>query len=249
MKLDLATVDYLKGEKFSSSLKTHYSFYEPIPNRVDFLSGLSKGKKVLHLGCLDHLNLIEDKIGNGQWLHKRLTETALECLGIDIDNETANYVKERFGFNNIIMADFTKEQPEAILGKRWNYAILGELLEHINNPVSFLENICKHLGKNIERLVITVPNAWTIHTIKNAKRSLEVINSDHRFWFTPYTLSKVIMEAGMEVEEIHFANRVSLPPLQLVRKKIFSILNLSVKYPFTYASSIIAIARPKELIG
>lgn len=246
MKLDPVTLEYLRGEKFSNSLNVQYSFYEPIPNRVDFLTELVKGKQVLHLGCLDHMNLIEEKILNGQWLHKRLTESAQECLGIDIDSEAATYVAEKFGFKNIVLADFTMNQPAGLAEKQWDYAILGELLEHINNPVSFLENICKQFGHHTDRMVITVPNAWTIHTLKNAERSAEIINSDHRYWFTPYTLSRVIMEAGMEVEEIYFANRVPLPLIQLIRNKMLKMLKIEVKFPFTFASSIIAIARTKK---
>lgn len=32
------------------------------------------------------------------------------------------------------------------------------------------------------------------------------MNSDHRFWFTPYTISKVMMQSGICPDEIFFAN-------------------------------------------
>jgi hypothetical protein len=90
--------------------------------------------------------------------------------------------------------------------------------------------------------VITVPNAWTQTTMRMANRSAEIINSDHRYWFTPYTLSKVIVQAGLQLEDIYFANRVPLQGTELVKNKVYKMLNMSPKYPFTYASSIVAVA-------
>jgi hypothetical protein len=94
--------------------------------------------------------------------------------------------------------------------------------------------------------VITVPNAWTQTTMHMANQSAEIINSDHRYWFTPYTLSKVIVQAGLELEDIYFANRVPLRGTDLIKNKFCKMLNLKPKYPFTYASSIVAVARLKS---
>ena len=35
---------------------------------------------------------------------------------------------------------------------------------------------------------------------------LEIINSDHRFWFTPYTITKVLVSAGYNPEKITYSN-------------------------------------------
>ena len=107
MKLDEQSLEYLQGKKFSNSLIVPYSYKQAIPNRVDFLTSLAQGKRVIHLGCLDHMPLIDDKIRRGQWLHKRLTESASECLGVDIDAETKTYVEQNHGFRNIVLGDFT----------------------------------------------------------------------------------------------------------------------------------------------
>ena len=247
MKLDDLTIEYLKGNKFSNSHIIHYDYKQPIPDRVKFVCDLAKGKKVLHLGCLDHQPLIEAKIKRNQWLHKELTETAAECLGIDIDKEALDYVKSTFGFNNIILGDFTKEKLAGITNKQWDYAILGELLEHIDNPVEYLQAISANYADSIKQIVITVPNAWTQTTITKALSSSEIINTDHRYWFTPYTLAKVMTRANMDVQEIYFANRVPLNYSQLIQKKALALVGQVPKYNFTFASSIVAIAKlPKK---
>jgi hypothetical protein len=246
MKLDDLTIEYLKGNKFSNSHTIHYVYKEAIPDRVKFLSDLAKGKNVLHLGCLDHQPLIEAKLKRNQWLHKELSEAAHECLGVDIDKEALDYVQSTFGFKNIILGDFTKEKLTEITSRQWDYAILGELLEHIDNPVEYLQAISTNYADCIKQIVITVPNAWTQTTITKALSSSEIINTDHRYWFTPYTLSKVMTRANMQVKEIFFANRVPLTYPQLVQKKFLALLGQAPKYNFTFASSIVAIATLHE---
>jgi hypothetical protein len=243
MKLDEQSLEYLHGKKFSNSLIVPYTYRQPIPNRVDFLTSLAEGKRVIHLGCLDHLPLIDEKIRRGQWLHKRLTDSASECLGVDIDEETKKYVEQKHGFRNIVLGDFTLSKLSEIAASSWDMAILGEILEHIDNPVSYLEAIRTLYSGNIRQIIITVPNAWTQTTLRMAKRSAEIINSDHRYWFTPYTLAKVIVRAGMAIDDIYFANRVQLSTSELIKAKLQRLVGNEPSYNFTYASSIVAIAR------
>ncbi|HTE33296.1 MAG TPA: methyltransferase domain-containing protein, partial [Chryseolinea sp.] len=210
MTFDQQTWEYLQGKKFANRIDVPISYHGPIRNRVEFLSGLAKDKRIVHLGCLDHMPLIADKIARGQWLHKELSAVATECIGIDIDRETMDHVKSKLGFDNILLGDFTKISFPEIKNKSWDYAILGELLEHIDNPVQYLSDIRNNYADCIRRIVVTVPNAWTQTTMRMASKSVEIINSDHRYWFTPYTLAKVLVQAGMVTEEMHFPNRVPL---------------------------------------
>ncbi len=243
MKLEQSVLPYLNGAQFSNKLLISYDFFDVIPDRVSFVCSLAKGKKILHLGCLDHLPLIDAKIAGGKWLHKELTERASKCIGIDIDKEVKDYVESKHGFDNIILGDFTTTRIKEILDDHWDFAVLGELLEHIDNPVAYLKAIRENYAGIIDGIIITVPNAWTKTTMRMANKSSEIINSDHRYWFTPYTLAKVIVRAGMEVDEIYFANRVPLSFWGLVKNKFFKILGMKMKFNHTYASSIVAVAR------
>lgn len=243
MTFDDETWKYLRGEKFSNRIDVPLPFREPIPNRVAFLTGMAKGKRVVHLGCLDHKPLIADKIARRQWLHKELTDVSAACIGVDIDEEALHYVEKTFGYSNIVLGNFTTDKFEQISSGRWDYAILGELLEHIDNPVHFLSAIRTNYAGTIDRIVVTVPNAWTRITMKMAQSSIEMINSDHRYWFTPYTLAKVLYQAGMVTEEIKFSNRIPLNTMDLIKSKLTRLTGGTPVYDFTYASSIIAIAR------
>lgn len=78
--------------------------------------------------------------------------------------------------------------------------MVGEVLEHIGDPVAFLSTIRTKYCDYVDRIVVTVPNALRIANFQFAKQGMEVINSDHRFWFTPYTLAKIMTDAGLVIE-------------------------------------------------
>lgn len=243
MTFDPPVLEYLNGKKFSNSLQVNIDYSGDIPDRVRLLTDLVKGKNVVHLGCLDHLPLIDKKIENRTWLHKELTAVASRCIGIDVEQQTMEYVRDKFGVNNILIGDFTTAKFPKLQDVKWDYAILGELLEHINNPVAFLSSIAENYRHMIDKIVITVPNAWSRTSMRMARKSKELINSDHRYWFTPYTLAKVMYESGMQVEEVLFANRVPLTRAELIKRKSMRLLGMMPRYNFTYSASLVAIGR------
>lgn len=78
------------------------------------------------------------------------------------------------------------------------------MLEHIDNPCLFLSDVQKKYHGIVDRLVITVPNALSYQNMKYTFLNKEYINTDHRYWFTPYSLGKIVTLVGMEVEKFFF---------------------------------------------
>ena len=68
---------------------------------------------------------------------------------------------------------------------------------------------------------------------------LEVINSDHRYWFTPYTISKILVSAGYNPEKIIYANLQSLNIRELILRKLRKISGMKTKYPFFYFNTLV----------
>ncbi len=208
MKFNQEVIDHLNGKFFSNGLKIEVAESEKkILYRIEYVKNLIKGKKIIHLGFTDHIPLIKDKISNNNWVHKILSENAELCIGIDIDAEAVNYVKDNFGFDNLYTHDITGVEKLNIITKhQWDYLIIGEVLEHIDNPVLFLSQIKENYGGLIKNIVITVPNAFDIANIKLLRKNTEFINTDHRYWFTPFTLAKVCMQAGFQIDHYSFCN-------------------------------------------
>jgi len=208
MKFNQHTLDHINGNIFSNGLKIKVAKPEKkILYRLEYLKNLIKDKNVIHLGFTDHVPLIKEKIRNNNWVHKILHDAARLCIGIDIDAEAVDYVKTNIGFEDIYTHDITgDEKLNIITENQWDYLIIGEVLEHIDNPVLFLKCIKENYGNVIKNIIITVPNAFDIANIKLLRKNIEFINTDHRYWFTPFTLAKVCRQAGFEIDEYFYCN-------------------------------------------
>ncbi|MFN1835364.1 class I SAM-dependent methyltransferase [Balneola sp. MJW-20] len=207
MKFSKEDIEYLNGNKFSNGRKFKVAGKNNVNfSRLDFLESYAKDKNVLHIGFTDHIPLIKEKIGKNQWLHTRLVQKAKNCYGIDIDADAVEYVKSEISIDNVFCFDITKDNiPTEISDKKWDVIIIGEVLEHIDNPVEFLSQIHLKFSKIAGELIVTVPNALELINIKLIRKGQEFINTDHRYWFTPYTLSKVLFNSGFLSKEVFYS--------------------------------------------
>lgn len=208
MKFTDEDYKYLNGEKFSSG----YNFVlqnNPLYDRILLLKQLLSGKSVLHIGCCDHLPLIDEKIKKNKWLQKILDDSCRYVTGVDINKEAVDYINEhKLSKNPVYCADITDKSFSKIVPKdNFDFVLLGEILEHVDNPVDFLKCMKRRMDEyGFEgRYIITVPNAFCLQK-GIYRKGTEFVNSDHKFWFTPYTLAKVLTDAGIKPQELYFAN-------------------------------------------
>lgn len=229
---------FINGDKFSVALKLIISEKQnQILYRFPYLENLVQNKRIIHLGCLDHIPLIGEKIEKDIWLHSRLTRHAAHCLGVDIDREGVDYVKTHFGINNVVYGDITSGDITEMNQSHWDYLVAGEILEHVDNPVSFLQTIRKLHANIIDRMIITVPNAFDLRNHRNALSHIEQINSDHRYYFTPFTLWKIIHRAGMTLESLDFVQGHRVSP-----KRYFFLHRKLSRYP-ALRDTIVAVCK------
>jgi len=192
-------VSYLRGEKFSNNyyFKTIRNF--PGQSRLDILRNECRGKRVIHLGAADHKGLIADKITAGIWLHGVITDVAKECVGVDIEKDVVEWVTKEHRVSNMIAGNIFATETVGSFRERgpWDQILLGEILEHIPNPVEFLSDLKKSYSGIVSELLITVPNAFRISNFLNCLKHFEANNTDHKYWFTPYTLASVAVSSGL----------------------------------------------------
>jgi hypothetical protein len=197
---------YLAGIKFDENMEIGYSGKGRIRYRNDVLIDMCRDQRVLHIGCCDHAPLIRNKMKRRDWLHGLITECSKFTVGVDIDQAAVEEARKISGLDNIFAGDVTSDSKlGAISGKTFDIALFGEVVEHIPNPVSFLARFAENYGDAVGRIIITVPNAFRGGNIKGIFKGVETINSDHRFFFTPYTIAKVAFDAGFVPEEIKMA--------------------------------------------
>lgn len=241
MKTDLEK--YLSGESFSNGYNYIFSNYTIAEHsRIDVLSELVTGKNVIHVGCCDHLPLIPQKIKQGKWLHKILTDRCNNCIGIDINAKAVEYVRNVIGYDNVTCNDICDNTFELPNQTHWDYILLGEIIEHIEDPYRFIKSIREKFIGKIDKIIITAPNVFNIDTERDIKKGIENINTDHVFWFSPYTLQKIAYKAGYRNFTLHYGDRLRLPLHEKIWHKIHQLCKFKSYYPPTYFNSIILIA-------
>jgi len=188
--------EYLSGKEFSTIYRFGIRGFSKPKTRLEWLVPIVANKRVIHFGCVDHLSIVEQRRKENTWLHEILAKNCTDLVGIDIEEQGIDYMQKE-GFEAFRANVLTDPAPESVLARKWDYLVAGEVLEHIDDPVAFLTAIRKKYGPVTERIIITVPNALSYTNFRFALRNTEMINSDHRFWFTPFTLLKVAERAGI----------------------------------------------------
>ena len=240
MKIEPGVLKYLNGETFKKSLTVEIGRSKHrIISREAAITEIIRNKNVIHIGCSDHIPVIKQKISNNTWLHKLLTDNAKNCIGIDIDRESIEFIKKETEYQNVFHGDILTDSFEGIEEKNWDYVVFGEIVEHLDNPVNFLKVFKEKYGKNVSGFIITVPSIYNKAQLRNMMHYKEIINSDHRFWFTPYTISKVLASAGYKPDKITYSNLQKLSVPELIIRKLKLLTGIKVKYPFYYFKTII----------
>jgi hypothetical protein len=192
MNLSPDTLDYLHGRRFSNGELFDLGNRGRAPRRADRLVALAQGQRVLHVGCCDHLPLVRDKVRMGIYLHQNLCRAATHCVGVDTNREGIQLLHE-LGFPEVYLPDGVPDEP-------FDVCMLADVIEHVGDPVSFLRSMRRYRFK---QLVVITPNVFRW---RNSLPGGELINTDHRFWFSPYTLCKVLVDAGYEPERVELCH-------------------------------------------
>jgi hypothetical protein len=246
MKFDDTTGPYLRGEAFSNGLAVTMT-PEPddvrLRSRIDWLCELCARHDVVHVGCVDHdIAQAQHKLARGKWLHARLDDATSRCLGVDIDAPGIEQLRETFGYTDLLAANLLEDECAPITEHQWDDMVLAEVLEHIGDPVTFLKTLNIRFGERFQRFIITVPNAFAEENFKAARRGVEAINTDHRFWFTPYTLAKVVVDAGLTPERVIACRN------GVVKRRSFFKNRRLTAHPLL-RNNLIMIARPPHVSG
>lgn len=223
MKFDAETLDLLSGRSFSNGCRFDLGNRGGASRRFERLVELCRDKRVLHVGCCDHLELIREKMMQNVYLHQEICRVASRCVGSDVSAEGIKLLRE-LGFADVF-------QPDEVPDEDYDICLMADVIEHVGDVVTFLRSMRRYRFK---ALIVVTPNLFRA---RNFLSSGELINTDHRYWFSPYTLSKVLVDAGFTPERVELchSDHASFKGAMLAR-----ILDWFPKYRDT----LIAIARP-----
>lgn len=197
---------------------------ETVMGRMDFVLNRCKGKKVLHLGCIDE-GLTAERLNSGELLHFKLINVATEVWGVDISKRGIQLLQEH-GVDNLVLGNIEQiDEIEKLKGHNFDIILLTEVLEHLNNPGLFLQRI-KKLFDSDTTMIITVPNGLRLTGLMRQIKGYEFVHPDHNYWFSYKTIKTLMEKNGYNVDEMltySFFN--SQLTVKNVAKKIWSIIH------------------------
>lgn len=179
----------------------------PLVERVDFLKEVSRGKKVLHLGCTNW-PYTQEAIESGMLLHKDLLSIASDVWGFDADREGIDYLSQQ-GVKNLYLADLER-LDEVALDETFDVIIAGEMIEHLSNPGLFLRGI-KRFMRGDTNLVITTINAYGgmrffQYGLRGQGGRAEPVHPDHVYYFSYSTLRHLLERESFKETNFLFYN-------------------------------------------
>jgi 2-polyprenyl-3-methyl-5-hydroxy-6-metoxy-1,4-benzoquinol methylase len=162
-------------------------------DRVEYLVEHCRGRSVLHLGCAgpacaDHL-------------HRSVGEVASELWGVDLSEAALEELRAGGGEVGRLIVGDVEHLGELCLARRFDVVLAGEVLEHLGNPGMCLDG-AHDLLKPGGRLVVSAPSALSVRVFLNALLRRERVQADHRCWFSPRTLRRLLTAHGYAVEEM-----------------------------------------------
>lgn len=179
--------------------------------RFDFLINISRGQRVLHLGCVD-TGLLEERFQRGELLHQKLQAVATDLWGVDVNQEGIEFLQSK-GFGQLFTSDVSDlHQIEALREQEFDLILAGEIVEHLLNPGLFFNSVAHLMKPGHTRLVVTVPCAFRVSTWLWLLRGVEFVHPDHNYWFSYLTLRNLLVKTGYTLETMYVYSFV-LPSL------------------------------------
>lgn len=172
---------------------------EIVYGRQESVCERSRGRRVLHIGCVD-AGLLKDRFDEGVLMHQKLAAVASDIWGVDVDEAGIEFLRSR-GFNQLITADVTGPIP-GLEGRKFDLIVASEVIEHLQNPGLFLAAVQAWMEPGVTELIVTVPNAFRVDTLLSLFRRTEKVHPDHNYWFSYRTATNVLAKAGYEIAEV-----------------------------------------------
>ncbi len=156
---------------------------------------LCQDKDVLDIGCVGQ----DIDYSSQDWIHNQIKNVSKSLVGVDINIK---------GINNINQMGYEIYHYDKLnRDKKFDILIMLDVIEHVNDPVEFLNNYKKFL-KEDGKIIVTTPNSnRAINFVNIFFRNDYSLNYEHTFWFCPKTFLEIVNRVdGLEASEFYWLN-------------------------------------------
>ena len=160
---------------------------------------LAAGKRVLDIGICEHTS---ERIQSSKWKHRLLVDSASYVLGIDIIESLIKDL-DSLGFN-VRVCDATSEMS---LGERFDLVHIGDVIEHVENPVKMLRFAKRHLAEG-GRILVRTPNPYCYDYVWGVFRhGTDRSNLEHMFYVLPTHALEMARRSGLQLVRYYTLRR------------------------------------------
>lgn len=176
-----------------------------LKDRDSALVDLCRGRAVVHVGCVDW-PFADEKLATGDHLHAKLTQVSQRLTGVDIDRAGLQTLRHSIGgdYRCMDLSDIgLKHEPDplSLFGFEPDVYIVGDVVEHLHDPVALLSGLSAVAHKSAARVVVTTPNCLAARNSINTAIGVELMHPDHLLVHSPTTLSQTLARSGLAVTE------------------------------------------------
>ena len=164
-----------------------------VVDRIAYMCARAQGRRVVHVGFVD-TGYRELSAESGTWLHEHLSRYARSLVGIDLDVAGVEDAR-RQGYEAHVADCRNPEAIEALGLEPAELVVAGEIIEHLDDPGSFLDGLHPLVTPG-GTLLLSTPNAYGLGNVFASLAGFEVNHPDHVTMFSWQTLTNLLARHG-----------------------------------------------------
>lgn len=166
--------------------------------RLDMVLDFCRDQEVLDIGAGEHDISFYSEDG---WEHGRIARVAKRAVAAELMPELcAHYNAKGFDFRHV---DATSDVD---LGDRFDRVFIGDVIEHVNDPVALLRFAARHLRAD-GRILVTTPNPFAPR-FRNHRRERHhryvMANLEHTRWVSISNMHELVWRAGLDLVKLRW---------------------------------------------
>ena len=203
-------------EKWGVSLDYSFSPRRDLMSLMDFSKA---GLRVLEIGCACGATLRE--IG--------ARSPSARLYGVELNEKAAGIAAP---YATILSMDVECLDPSQV-AERFDYIVMGDVIEHLQNPWKAIENMRELLAPGGE-VIASIPNIGHISNLYEVLsgnwtyKSMGLLDRTHLRFFTKKEIIKLFQEAQFDIQDMRYVT-VPYPEIgKQLRKELLSLQTISV---------------------